>query len=142
MMRIGLTAAVMAFLPAVAGASADSARPASLPLDGVGGVMLNLVLVLLLVVVCGWLYARGSGRLRGDGGALTVIASQAVGNRERLAIVQVGDTQLLLGITAQSINHLHTLDAAIDPAETAGPSVFGARLRELTARARREEAAS
>ena len=104
------------------------------------GIVLNLLLVLLLIVICGWLYARGPARMRGAGGTLEIVASRQVGSRERLAVVQVGDEQLLLGITPNGISHLHTLAEPLTAAAPAGaPSTFGERLRELGAAMRRGE---
>ena len=112
--------------------AARAAEPATLPVSGAAGMVLNLLLVLALVVVCGWLYARGPARLRGTNGALDIVASRQVGSRERIAVVQVGEQQILLGITQNGISHLHTLEAPLarDRGEAA-PTPFGERLREL-----------
>ncbi len=124
-------------------AAAHAAEPATLPASGVGGMILNLALVLLLVLVCGWLYARGPARLRGAGGGLDIVASRQVGSRERLAVVQVGDEQVLLGITANGISHLHTLSAPIQgETAVAREASFGERLREIGTAMKRRGAAS
>ncbi|MEO1118305.1 MAG: hypothetical protein AAFX75_10555, partial [Pseudomonadota bacterium] len=88
--RLAPTVAAMSASLALSGA-AYAAEPVALPAGGAAGMIMNLALVLLLIVVCGWLYARGPARLRGTTGALDIVASRQVGNRERLAVVQVGD---------------------------------------------------
>lgn len=130
-------------IAAMVPAAARAAEPATLPASGVGGMILNLALVLLLVLVCGWIYARGPARLRSAGGGLDIVASRQVGSRERLAVVQVGDEQVLVGITANGISHLHTLATPID-GEAAGAltNSFGERLREIGSAMKRRGATS
>ena len=140
--RLAPTVAAM-FAPLALSATAHAAEPAALPAGGAAGMIMNLALVLLLIVVCGWFYARGPARLRGTTGALDIVASRQVGNRERLAVVQVGDEQVLLGITANGISHLHTLSEPIKAdAPAAANTAFASKLRELGAALKRGEPTS
>jgi len=52
----------------------------------------------------GWLRARSTQTLR-------LISTQSLGSRATLALVQVQDTQLVLGVTAAQVSLLHTLPA-------------------------------
>lgn len=73
-------------------------------------VILSLVAVVLLLLGAAWL-TRRAGLLRtGNTRAIQVLGMQNLGGRGYLALVQVEDTRLLLGITATNINLLHTLD--------------------------------
>ena len=76
---------------------------------GLGGAFLALVLVLGLILGLAWLLKRlpGSGFRQADG--LKVVASIALGGKERAAVVQVGGEQLLLGIGAGGVRTLHVL---------------------------------
>lgn len=76
---------------------------------GLGGALLALVAVLALIVGLAWLLKRLPGSGLRSSEQLRVVTSLAVGQRERLLVVQVGGQQLLLGVTAQSITPLHTL---------------------------------
>jgi flagellar protein FliO/FliZ len=76
--------------------------------------ILSLLLVLALVV--GLLYAskwfmqrrpRGGRRLR-------FIEAMAVGNKEKLVLVEVDDRQLLLGVSTNQVNLIKELDAPAD----------------------------
>ncbi|WP_434532968.1 flagellar biosynthetic protein FliO [Alteromonas arenosi] len=59
-------------------------------------------------------------------GDMKVVASMVAGTKERLMVVEVGDEQYLLGITAHNINHLATL-----PTPIAGkPSVSGDQFKQ------------
>lgn len=71
--------------------------------------------ILGLAAVLGLLYALawGAKRLRLAQGTqpalLRSVAGLSVGTRERVVVLEVGDTWLVLGVTPQSINTLHTL---------------------------------
>jgi flagellar protein FliO/FliZ len=95
----------------------------------------SLMLVLLVIVGLGWLLRRLQG-LRPSGGAvIKLLASQSVGHKERVVLVQLADTQLLLGVSAGQVNLLHRMDRPLDEAApepaaaSAGPGEFAARLQ-------------
>ena len=69
-----------------------------------------LALILLLLVVLAWA-ARRSGlarRLNDAQGNMTLVATQSLGPRERLVLIDVGDQRLVLGVTAAQITCLAT----------------------------------
>ena len=86
---------------------AESALPTLAAAPG-GGMLaqltLGLVVVLVLAVGLGWLLRRYA--LPRDG-AIRVIGGLPLSNRERLLLVEVDETRLLLGITATQIQTLH-----------------------------------
>ena len=73
----------------------------------------SMVIVIGVVVALGWLYSR----MRFSGGAgsnvINIVASRGLGPKERLLLVEVGDKQLLVGITAASVQTLHTFDRPV-----------------------------
>ncbi len=76
---------------------------------GLAGAVFALLLVLALIVGLGWLLKRmpGSGFRPSNG--LKIVASLAVGAKERVVVVEVAGKQLLLGVTAAGITPLHEL---------------------------------
>lgn len=83
-------------------------------------VILSLVAVVVLLLGAAWL-TRRAGLLRtGNTRAIQVLGMQNLGGRGYLALVQVEDTRLLLGITATNINLLHTLDESATTARLDG----------------------
>ena len=90
---------------------------------GIGGAVAALLLVLALIVGLSWLLKRmpGSGFRQADG--LRVVASIPLGARERAAVVQVGNEQLLLGIGAGGVRTLHVLAEPLPAAEPARVAV-------------------
>ncbi len=78
-------------------------------------------LVIGVILLLGWLLRRLRGaQMFGGSRQLKVVASLALGQRERLLVVQVGEEQRLLGVTAQQISDLGKLEQPL-VAEQAGP---------------------
>jgi flagellar protein FliO/FliZ len=75
---------------------------------GVAGMLLSLVLILGLFVLAAWLAKRYMPQL-GKQGPVRVVGSTMVGPRERVVVVEVEDTWLVLGVGAGQVRTLHTL---------------------------------
>lgn len=93
---------------------ATEARPAvsNPPLMDSGLVMqmiLGLILVLMLIAAGAWLMRRFMP-LRGGQGALQILGGLTLGSRERVVLLQVGDTRLLLGVAPGRVQTLHVLN--------------------------------
>ncbi|ADO48058.1 flagellar biosynthetic protein FliO [[Enterobacter] lignolyticus] len=88
------------------------------PLLEVSGALLG---VILLIFAAAWLAKRfGLGGVKHSAArGLKVSASTAIGQRERVVIVDVEDARLVLGVTAGQVSLLHTLPPA--PAEAEAP---------------------
>jgi flagellar protein FliO/FliZ len=102
----------LCFLPFAALAAqpvvpAPIASPVSL--GGMLQVLLGLGLVLAAVVGSAWLLRRFSPGQIGAGGAVKVIGGVALGPKERLVLVEIGETWLVLGVAPGQVNTLHTL---------------------------------
>lgn len=76
-------------------------------------VFLSLILVVALIFMLGFLVRRFSP-MHSSAGQLKSVASMMVGTRERIAVIQVGDEQHLIGVTSQNINHLAKLEKPIE----------------------------
>ena len=100
---------------------------------GVWEVALGLLVVVAAIVALGWFARRVYPGAVHAGRHLRVLAAMPLGARERLMLVEVGGTQLLLGVTAQQVTTLHELR---EPLEFTGPArgEFADRLREMLAR--------
>ena len=130
-----------AALPTVPAPAAEAA-----PAVGASGLLqagLGMVLVLGLIFLCAWL-ARRFGLPRFGGSALVkVVGSAMVGQRERVVVVEVGETWLVLGVTASQVNALHSLPAqalatASAPLAAHGGSGTGAKAVDLFTQKLRE----
>ncbi|QXQ17251.1 flagellar biosynthetic protein FliO [Pseudomonas tolaasii] len=115
---------------------AQAAAAAPVVSSGIGGQLTQLVLVLLLVVglifVLAWLMRRVQRIGPGNAQVIEMVGSRALGPRDRLVLVQVGDEQILLGITPGRITPLHVLKSPVEVAKTeAATPEFAQRLMEL-----------
>lgn len=95
---------------------------------GVGGthlinVVLSLLMVIALILGLAWLLRRfGQGGFTSQQ-HMKVLASLAVGTRERVVVVDVAGQQILLGVTPQQVRTLHVfespvIEASQDPRST------------------------
>ncbi len=79
--------------------------------DTAGGmliVLLSLTLILGGFVAVAWLVRRYMPGM-GAQGAVKVVGTTPVGARERVVVVEVDDTWLLLGVGGGNVRLLHTL---------------------------------
>lgn len=131
-----LPCAVLAAEPVATTATTTAAAPAVG--GGVAGQLTQLVLGLLLVLglifFLAWLLRRvQQAGPAGKGQVIELIGSRALGPRDRLVLVQVGNEQILLGLSPGTITALHVLKEPVEVpsgTEKATPE-FAQRLMEL-----------
>lgn len=75
---------------------------------GVAGMVFSLVLILGLFVLAAWLLKRYLPQV-GKTGPVKLIGTTMVGPRERVVVVEVEDTWLVLGVGGGQVRTLHTL---------------------------------
>ncbi len=90
----------------------------------------SLVLIIVAIVAVGWLYSRAQGMRSHNGEVIHVLATQPLGPKERVLLVEVAGKQLILGITASQIQTLHVLEQPLLNERRASlPLGFAERLR-------------
>jgi flagellar protein FliO/FliZ len=82
--------------------------------------------VLAAIFALAWLVRRARGIGNRAGAALDVLADVRLGPKERAVLLQVGATQLLVGVAPGRVNTLHVLAEPLPPA-TALAAVNAAR---------------
>ncbi len=92
-------------LPALA---ADAAPPV-LDAGTVLQMVASLALVLAAIVALAWLLRRLGQGAAGHSGMLRVIASASLGQKERVVVVELADTWLVLGVAPGQVSQLHVL---------------------------------
>jgi flagellar protein FliO/FliZ len=114
----------------LAAASAAKVGQAVPQTAGIGGTLMALLLVVGLILVLAWVLKKLPGAGLKSMSGLRVIASLAVGPRERVVIVDCAGQQLLLGVTQHGVNLLHTLpEPLLDAPTQAGFAELLARLK-------------
>lgn len=105
---------------------------------GVGGgtylqAVLALLVIVLLLVGLTWLARRVSGGKVFGNGTLKVIGGVALGPRERLVLVEAGDTWLVIGIVPGQIRTLHHMPKGETPENPGGQEAsFAHWLKQLS----------
>jgi flagellar protein FliO/FliZ len=102
--------------------NANTAAPAAtapMVSSGVAGQLTQLVFGLLLVLglifLLAWLLRRvQQAGPAGKGQVIELIGSRALGPRDRLMLVQVGNEQILLGLSPGTITALHVLKEPVE----------------------------
>ncbi|MCP3851026.1 MAG: flagellar biosynthetic protein FliO [Gammaproteobacteria bacterium] len=84
-------------------------------------VSLGLIFILIIIFSLAWFMKKmGYSQLSGQG-QLQIVASLNLGTKEKIALVQVGEKQLLVGMTATQINTLYVLDEPLDKSTLNNP---------------------
>jgi flagellar protein FliO/FliZ len=126
----------------IAEAFAQAPQPAA-PAADLGGslwqLFLGLALVLALVVGSLWVLKKLVTQRGESAGLLRVVAGTAVGARERVVIVEVGSTWLVLGVAPGQVSALAEVPRQAAPPRPAGQAEASSEgfpdwLRKLTHR--------
>lgn len=93
---------------------------------------LGLLFVIGLLFALVWLLKRlGFTNQQKRGGFYKVLATSALGPREKIILVEVGDTWLMLGMTSSSITTLHSMPAgSIEIDQMQNPAANFAKMLE------------
>lgn len=81
-----------------------------------GGLQMFAALVGVLAVIfaLAWGVKRVQTPIGRGKGHLRVVAALPLGAKERVVLIQAGSEQILMGVSAAGIQHLHTLTEPID----------------------------
>jgi len=80
--------------------------------------LLGLILVLAIIILLAWLIKRTNRFQATANGEMKIIAGLPLGPRERAILLQVGEQQILVGVTAQHVQTLHILETPINTEKT------------------------
>ena len=97
-----------------------------------GQMLFGLLLVIGLIFLLAWLLRRVQRIGPRGTQVIKLLASQALGPRDRLVLVQVGSEQVLLGLSAGRITPLHVLKDPVHlPDSEPASAEFAQRLMEI-----------
>ncbi|CAK2545188.1 flagellar protein FliO/FliZ [Vibrio crassostreae] len=106
---------------------AFAATPPSLDLATTFG---SLIFVIAFILFIAWLLKRMQVPAMSNQQGLAIVRQIPVGTKERIAIVQAGDEQFLVGITTHSIQLISKLDKPLTQ-EMLEKSTFSSQLSQL-----------
>ncbi|WP_318421460.1 flagellar biosynthetic protein FliO [Photobacterium leiognathi] len=117
-------------------AQTDVAEKAAAPLGrapelNIATTLASLLLVLVIIVFLAWLLKRMRvAGISGNDSGIKVVKQLAVGQRERVVLLQVGEEQMLVGITQHNISLLSKLDKPLTMDESPSGD-FASQLSKL-----------
>jgi len=86
------------------------------PAFGIMQMLLGLALVLALIVLASWALKRFGAGATSSVSAIKVLTAASVGPRERVVLVEISDTWLVLGVAPGRVSALHQLPRQALPA--------------------------
>lgn len=127
--------ALLLLVPQLALAKLGDAAPETSTAGNVLQMLMGLAIV-LVVLIGGAMLLRRVGRFpTAVDSPLRIVTGMTLGPRDRLVVVQVGEKQLLLGLSPGRIQTLHVLEQPLDTSTPAQPGLgalsqkFGALLQ-------------
>lgn len=134
-----------ALITATAAATAGEQTSGPLGFGAALEMMLWLAVVIGVILLCAWGFRRLNGTVLTTASAIRVRSVISVGNRERIALLEVGDKQILVGLCPGQINTLHVFEENVlpplhDAEKGAGVSAgdFASRLQSFINRDQRQ----
>jgi len=100
--------------------AAEVTRPAYIPpppavsSGSIMQIIFSLLLVLAAILLVAWLLKRMNVVQQGSGHQLKVLGGVSIGQRERIVLVEIKDTWLVIGVGPGQIRTLHTLQKTDD----------------------------
>lgn len=125
-----LAQAVQAADAASPSAANGGAVPAA---GGVFSVLFGLIAVIAMIVGLAWMARRVGVARPQDNALIQVVGAASVGTRERVAIVQIQDSWIVVGVSPAGVTSLATLPKgnATLPPGFASPAGFAGRLKSM-----------
>ncbi len=113
--------------------TAQSASPLSV--SSLAQLTFSLLAILALIFAVAWLLKRLKLATPRGSNDIAVLQEMSVGPRERIALIRVGNAQVLIGITPSGITALQPLTVPIvfEPRAVSTPA-FAQKLRDLMQR--------
>ncbi|WP_405222732.1 flagellar biosynthetic protein FliO [Lentisalinibacter sediminis] len=117
--------------------------PMPSPLSGTEllSMSMNLLLVIGAILLFGWIYSRSQGLRAARNGHFRVLAAQPLGAKEKVVLLQVGEQQVVVGISPGGMNTLLVPERPVVPLTPApgdDERSFTDRLRAAVAGTTRE----
>lgn len=126
-----IAVALMALLPWCATAADGGVSPSGSILR----MLVGLAVVVAVMLALAWLLRRLGGGTTTGTGPIRVVASVAVGQRERVVLLVAGDRQLLVGVAPGRVTALGDVDGELPLDLVPARPDFAANLQSLLGRA-------
>ena len=125
--------ALSALLQPLAALAAEPSPPPGVSFTTMMQTLASLALILGLFVGAAWLLRRMNGgkSFAASNGPMRIVSSLPVGARERIILLELEDTWLVVGVAPGEIRTLHTLPKGALPADSQENGQFGQWLKQF-----------
>jgi flagellar protein FliO/FliZ len=79
-----------------------------------GKITLGLGFILLLIFILAWFMKKMQLTPQSNNQLINIISAVSVGQRDRIALIQVGEEQILVGLTPGRIEKLHAMKNRVE----------------------------
>lgn len=94
-----------------------------------------MAFILLLIFALAWMMKKMQLNQHSHAGLIKIVSAIAVGQRDRIALIEVGDEQILVALTPGRIAKLHELKKPLElPPQSASTQSFGDKFQQLMKR--------
>lgn len=101
-------------------AAAEQTAASGVDVSALVRLIVGLGVVIGAIVAVAWFLRRVGGVGHNAGGQLKILGGLAVGQRERVVLVQVGQQQLLIGVAPGRVQTLHVLEQPLEGLQEPG----------------------
>ncbi len=107
---------IVLWAPPVMATDLESAVPQMDPVSSttLGKITLGLGFILLLIFVLAWVLKKMQLTPNADNRLINIVSAVSVGQRDRIALIEVGDEQFVVGITPGRIEKLHSMKKRVE----------------------------
>ena len=106
-----------------------------MPATAILEMLLGLTLIIgILFLAAYFLRKLNGGRSFGNSGPLRIVGGLMISTRERIVLIEVGDTWIVVGIAPGQIKTLHTLPKGELAASNSNERPFGQWLKQISER--------
>lgn len=129
-----LVLAMPAWVDAAEGTRPNYPPPSTVNSGSIVQILFSLLLVLAVIILIAWLLKRVNIAQHNPNTPLKILGSMAIGQRERVVLLEVKDTWLVVGVGPGQIRTLHTLhkqDAATQENQWPQPMPSGSKFSNM-----------
>lgn len=135
MCRHGALGLVLALAGATSFAQSPALEPPGASTAAIVQMVFGLALIIAILFLGAYLLRKlNGGRNFGSSGPLRVVGGLMLGTRERIVLLEVGESWIVVGIVPGQIKTLHTLPKGDIPAGTGAEKPFSHWLKQMSER--------
>ncbi len=137
-LEIATGTARLLFLPLLllpASALAQAAEPPGVSGAAILQMLMALSLIVLILFAATWLLRRlNGGQAFANAGPMKVVGGLTISPRERILLIEIEESWILVGVVPGQIKTLHTLPKGELPASNPSGKAFGQWLQQIAER--------